>query len=453
MPGIQDVPDRGFGSMQAVNTSSTTISRIQRQELPIAEDLLVYRFITAFALLLGMSLTLHAADWPQWLGAKRDGGTTESIEPWNESPKVLWRAKVGVGFSTPVIVDGRVFVHARVNGKEREELIAFEAKTGKVLWREAYNRGPYSSVLNTGPQATPTVAGNRVYTFGITGVLSCFDAENGKQLWQVDTFKKLKAELPRFGVCCSPLVIGNRVLVAVNGKGSSVAAFDTDRGEVQWQGLDEPASTSSPVLFAAKGKAGALPDAVFMTTLRVIGLNPLDGSVNWEYSLPFQPSGTSPTPVVSGDTIITSTMTNGSTAIRITAGEKTTAEKVWQAKTISGYFSSGTSVGKDRLFLVTNQLKPVPRADLVCIDAASGKETWRKEGVGYFHFGIIRTGNDKLVILDDAGNLKLLDASAKEYRELCSAKVCDGTLVTPALADGKLYARDSEQIVCVQLSP
>src|SRR5580704_545078 len=205
MPGIQDVPDRGFGSMQAVNTSSTTISRIQRQELPIAEDLLVYRFITAFALLLGMSLTLHAADWPQWLGAKRDGGTTESIEPWNESPKVLWRAKVGVGFSTPVIVDGRVFVHARVNGKEREELIAFEAKTGKVLWREAYDRATYSSVLNTGPQATPTVAGNRVYTFGITGVLGCFDVEKGKPLWQVDTCKKLQAQLPRFGVCCSPL--------------------------------------------------------------------------------------------------------------------------------------------------------------------------------------------------------------------------------------------------------
>jgi outer membrane protein assembly factor BamB len=277
----------------------------------------VLRFPIAFICIFGLALSLPAADWPQWLGPKRDGGTPETIEPWKESPKVLWQAKVGVGFSTPVVAGGRVYVHARVNGKEREELIAFEAKTGKLLWREAYERTKYSSVLNTGPQATPTVAGNRVYTFGITGVLTCFDAEKGKQLWQVDTFKKLNAELPRFGVCCSPLVIGNRVLVAVNGKGSSVAAFDTDTGELQWQGLDEPASTSSPVLFATKGKAGALPDAVFMTTLRVIGLNPLDGSVNWEYALPFQPSGTTPTPVVSGDTIVTSTMTNGSTAILI----------------------------------------------------------------------------------------------------------------------------------------
>ncbi len=411
------------------------------------------RIILVLAMVLGLSLSLHAADWPQWLGPKRDGGTPELVEPWKETPKILWKAKVGVGFSTPVVADGRVFVHARVNGKEREELIAFDAKTGNLLWRSAYDRSPYSSVLNTGPQATPTVSGNRIYTYGITGVLSCFEAEKGTKVWQVDAFKKLEANLPRFGVCCSPLVIGNRVVVAVNGKGSSVAAFDTDTGELQWQGLDEPASTSSPVLFAARGKAGALPDAVFMTTLRVVGLNPLDGSVNWEYALPFQPSGTTPTPVVSGDTIITSTMDNGSTAIKVTGGEKPTADKLWQAKKVSGYFSSGTAVGKDRLFLVTNQLKPVPRADLVCLDPTKGTELWRKEGVGYFHFGMIRTANDKLLILDDAGNLKLLDALAKDYTELCSTKICDGTLVTPAIADGRVFARDAEEIVCVELKP
>src|SRR5262245_53074985 len=314
-----------------------------------------------------------AADWSQWLGSNRDGGTPEAVEPWKEAPRELWRAKTGPGFSSPVVAGGRVFVHARVSGKEREEMIAFDAKTGNELWRTAYDRAPYSSVLNTGPQATPTVVGNRVYGFGITGVLTCFAADSGKQLWQVDAFKKLNAELPRFGVCCSPLVVGNRVLVAVGGKGTSVVAFDTESGELVWQGLDEPASTSSPVLFMAVGTAGRLPDAVFMTTLRVVGLNPLDGSVNWEFPLPFQPSGTAPTPIVSGDLIVTSTMTNGSTAIRVTAGESTTAKQAWQAKALSGYFSSGVAA-KDRVFLVTNVLQPRPRADLACVDAATGKE-------------------------------------------------------------------------------
>jgi outer membrane protein assembly factor BamB len=411
------------------------------------------RFVTALLLTLGLTLTLRAADWPQWLGARRDGGTTEAVEPWKDAPKELWRAKAGPGFSSPAVAGGRVFVHARVPGREREEVFALDARSGNELWRTAYDRAPYKSVLNTGPQATPSVAGNRVYTFGITGVLSCYTADGGKQVWQVDTFKKLGASLPRFGVCCSPLVIGNRVLVAVGGKGSSVVAFDADSGEVAWQALDEPASTSSPVLFAAGGKkARAVPDVVFMTTLRVVGLNPLDGTVNWEFALPFQPSGTAPTPVVAGELIVTSTMTNGSTAIRVTASDTPAAEKAWQAKDLSGYFSSGSAT-RDRVFLVTNTLQPLPRADLACVDLATGKQLWKKEGVGYFHFGVIRTGNGKLLVLDDAGTLKLLDATAGEYRELCSAKVCGSNLVTPALSDGRLYARDDQGIVCVQLTP
>ena len=393
-----------------------------------------------------------AADWPQWLGPKRDGGTTESVEPWNDSPKVLWKAKVGVGFSTPVVADGKVFVHARISGKDSEELIALDAKTGKPVLRTPSERGPYNSVLPTGPQATPAVAGGRVYTFGITGYLTCFEADTGKQVWQVEAFKKLKANLPQFGVCCSPLVVGNKVIVAVGGKGSSVAAFEAETGEVAWQALDEPAGTSSPVLVVAGGKAGRLPEVTFMTTLRVVGLNPLDGSVNWEYALPFQPGGTQPTPLVVGDRLFTSTMTNGTTALKVTAGETVTASKLWQAKDLSGYFSSGVAT-KDRLFLVTNVLKPVPRADLACVDAATGKELWKKAGLGYFHFGVIRTANGKLLVLSDAGDLKLIDATAKEFKELCAAKVCDGTLVSPTFSDGRLYARDAEFVVCVQLTP
>jgi outer membrane protein assembly factor BamB len=410
------------------------------------------RFLAAISLALACSFTLQAADWPQWQGPRRDGGSSESIEPWKDPPKVLWTAKVGVGFSTPVISNGRCFVHARINGKDREELIAFDAKSGKVLWRTAYDRGPYNSVLNTGPQATPTVVGNRVYAYGITGFLTCFDAETGKQLWQVDAPKKLKTGLPQFGVCCSPLAVGNKVIVAVGGKGSSVVAFETGTGEIAWQALDEAAGTSSPVLLVAGGKPGRLPEVTFMTTLRVVGLNPLDGSVNWEFPLSFQPAGTQPTPLVLGDRIVTSTMTNGTTSIKVTAGEKVTAEKLWQAKDVSGYFSSGVAT-KDRLFFVTNTLKPVPRADLVCLDAATGKELWKKEKIGYFHFGVIRTGNGRLLILDDGGTLRLVDATAQEFKELCSAKVCDGTLVTPGFANGLLYVRDAEQLACVELVP
>jgi len=392
---------------------------------------------------------VRADDWPQWLGPKRDGASSEKVLPWKEMPKELWRQPAGVGYSVPVVAAGRVFVHERVPDKEEERIVAYDAKSGKEIWRDTYGRATYTSVLNTGPQATPTVAGNRVYTFGITGVLSCYHAESGKRLWQVNVYKKVSAALPQFGVTCSPVVIGNRVVVAAGGKGSSVAAFDTEKGELQWQGLDEPAGTASPVLFASGGR---LPEIVFMTTLRLVALNPLDGNINWEFPLPFQPSGTAPTPMILGDQILTSTMTNGSTLVRIgMKDDKPSGEQLWQEKELSGYFSTGVGT-KERLYVLTNVIKPVPNASLRCIERKTGKEIWKKGTIGYFHAGVIRTGDNKLLILSDSGHLRLAEDTGTEYRELATSKVCGGTLVNLALANGCVYIRDDKNVIAYRIA-
>jgi outer membrane protein assembly factor BamB len=394
--------------------------------------------------------TLAAAgDWPQWLGPKRDNASPEKVEAWKDAPAVEWRWPVGPGYSVPVISGGRVFIHSRVKGKDQEEIFALDAKTGKQIWHDSYGRAPFASVLNTGPQATPAVAGNKVITYGITGVLTAYAADSGKRLWQVDCLKQFKAGVPRFGVCCSPMVVGNRVLVSVGGKGSAIVAFDTENGNVAWQALDEPAGTTSPVLVRRKG---SLPDVVFMTTLRLIGVNPLDGNINWEHSLVFQPAGTAPTPLVVGDLLVTTTIDNGTTITRLAEkDEKTTTERVWQNKDIGGYFSTGVAAG-DYLYLVTNVLKPIPSASLKCVDLKTGKEMWATKGLGSFNAGVIRTGNDRLLILDDTGTLRLAETNPKEYRELAKSKVCGGTFSAPALADSHLYIRDDKEVLCLKLS-
>ena len=390
-----------------------------------------------------------AADWPQWLGPKRDNISSEKVEAWKDAPLVEWRLPVGPGYSVPVVSEGRVFVHARVKGKEQEEIFALDAKTGKQIWHDLYERAPFTSVLNTGPQATPAVAGNRVYTYGITGVLTAYAADSGKRLWQVDCVKQFKTSVPRFGVCCSPLVVGNRVLVSVGGKGSSIVAFDTEDGSVAWQALDEPAGTTSPVLVRRKG---ALPDVVFMTTLRLIGVNPLDGAVNWEHPLVFQPAGTAPTPLIVGDLLVTTTIDNGTTVTRLEEkDDKTATGRVWQNPDVGGYFSTGVAAG-DYLYLVTNVLKPIPSASLKCVDLKSGKEMWAKKAIGAFHAGVIRTGNDRLLVLDDTGTLRLAEANPKGYHELAKSKVCGGTFSAPALSDGRLYIRDDKEVLCLKLS-
>jgi outer membrane protein assembly factor BamB len=396
-----------------------------------------------------------AADWPGWLGAKRNGSTTERVLPWPEKggPAVVWRFAVGNGYSSPVVAGGKVFVHARGkdNEKEQEEVVSLDAVTGKVLWKDVYARPAYKSVLGSGPRATPVVAGKRLFTLGINGLLSCYTLEKGKRLWQLDLYKEFKGELPRFAVCCSPLVIGNRVIVSVGGTGRCVVALDAETGKVAWQALDDAASTSSAVLFAGgqRPKGGA-PDVVFMTPLRLVGLDPLDGSLRWEHPLVFQAAGTSPTPIVVGDKIVTSTQAHGAVAVRVgKKEEKTAAASAWQNKEMKSYFSSGVAVG-GLVVLVTNTLQPVPSAALSCLEAKTGKELWKK-GVGYFHAGVIRTGDGKLLVLNDSGVLTLWEIDAKGAKRLARAKVCGGTFAAPALAGGMLYVRDGKEVVCLRV--
>jgi outer membrane protein assembly factor BamB len=408
----------------------------------------------AMALLFVCAAASSAADWPQWLGPKRDGSTPEKVGAWKDKDelKVLWKQPVGNGYASPVVAGGRVFVHAAVKDKEQEEVVAFDAGTGQELWKDTYERPAYKSVLGTGPRATPTVAGKRLYTIGINGVLSSYEVESGKRRWQVDLYRQFKADLPGFAVCCSPLVIGNRVIVTVGGKGRCVVALHADTGEVQWQALDDAASTSSPVLFAGGDRTkGAAPDVVFLTPLRLVGLDPLDGALRWEQPMAFQPQGTSPTPIAVGKQVIASTQAHGAVAVRVvTKDDKPAPEVAWQNKEQRSYFSSGVASG-ELVFLVTNAVMPLPSASITCLDAKAGKQLWRKGGVGYFHAGVLRTGDGKLLVLNDSGVLSLLEVDAKGAKELARAKVCGGTLVTPALADGRLYARDGKELLCVQL--
>src|SRR5437899_11766206 len=98
------------------------------------------RWIWSWSMLMFFTLPVWAVDWPQWLGPNRDNSSSEKIAAWTAPPKILWRQPVGEGNSSPVVADGRVFVHAKISGMDKEELSAFDAKTGKKLWDSQYPR-------------------------------------------------------------------------------------------------------------------------------------------------------------------------------------------------------------------------------------------------------------------------------------------------------------------------
>ena len=406
-------------------------------------------WLRSLAALLLCSAVATAGDWPQWLGPHRDGSSPEKVAAWKQAPKVLWRKAVGAGHSSPVVADGKVFVHALVKGKDQEEVVAFDAKTGNELWRTAYDRGEFTSIFGNGPRATPTVVGGHIYTFGVTGILSCFQTGKGEKVWQVDTLKKFKAKNLTFGVSCSPLVEGDKVLVNVGGKGASIVAFGKDKGDVVWKALDDPASYSSPIAFG-QGKERQI---VFLTAANLAGLSPADGSAFWKFPLVDKLAESSTTPVKVGDVLLGSSVTYGSVGLKLehqgrqTDGGGSLEERRPDLLFLhAGCRRQGARLHGDRQHHSRRRRPPF---------AASRSRAARSCGASRRSASIMRRcfapGNDKLLLLDDSGNLVLLEPSPKEYKELARSKVAGETWAHPALSDGRLYVRDAKELICLQI--
>ena len=150
---------------------------------------IVFVVITAM-----LAMTGHAFQWQQWRGPTRDGIVPAANVParWPEKPTLKWKQPAGEGYSSPVVDGGRIFVHSRQD--PQEVVTAFDLESGKQLWRATYaaafTKNQYATQMAKGPFSTPLVAGGRIYTLGVTAVLSAFDAATGALKWRKDFSKR-----------------------------------------------------------------------------------------------------------------------------------------------------------------------------------------------------------------------------------------------------------------------
>lgn len=409
---------------------------------------MIRKGVLTLLMLAGAGSAARAADWPQWLGPARNGTTSETVFAWTTAPKVVWRQEVNKGNSSPVVSNGVAVAHTAVKGKDAEDVRAYDAQTGDPLWSDSYPRAPFRSQLSVSPQTTPAIFDGRLYTYGITGILSCYELKTGKRLWQTNPLETLKTTPPGFGVCSSPVVVDGVVIVLVGGTGA-VAAYDAVTGDFKWKSLDEPAGLASPTVLVRKEGGIERTDVVVQTTLRLAGLSPQDGKVRWEHPLVFQPQGVSPTPVALGQTLVCTAPDTGTMVLEF-SGDSPAPKSNWWKQDLRSYFSTGAA-GRNGTTLVVTNLEMPPRADLRCLDLAKGDELWKKEGLGYYHMGPIVTGDGKLLILDDGGNLLLAEGSREGFKELAKAKICRGAFCNPAVASGRLYVRDDRELICLDL--
>lgn len=410
-----------------------------------------------------LPLILPAADWPQWRGPDRTGHVPagERVpETLPAEPKILWRLKIGEGFSSPVVAGGRVIYMDNVGGMETVH--ALDQKTARELWKE-----PVADVFKDtqgppGPRCTPMIDGDRVYAQSSRGEFNCRALADGKLLWRTSftndfgsVFIGEKGTAPgatRHGYNASPLVDGARLYLTVGStNGASMVCFDKMTGKVIWKSQDDLAAYAAPFIATVEG----IRQVLYFTSDGLIGLRADTGSLLWRFPIKTAYARHVTTPVVYENLVVVSSHQAGLFGVRITrggAGQK--AEQAWVSKDGAMNFSSPVAVGKHLYGLG-------PAKNLICVEIPTGKLAWTQDG--YFpgsaekaEAGFLVMGKN-ILSLTDSGMLVLFEASPAAFKEISRAQVCAATWCNPAYTDGKLYLRDgvkgTGELLCAELLP
>jgi len=394
--------------------------------------------------------TAVAQDWPQWRGPNRDGNVSGAIIPttWPKSLKDQWKVTVGIGHSSPVVSNGRIYVFARQG--EEEVLLSLEQSTGKEIWRSAqpiaYEMHPAATGHGKGPKSTPVVYKGNVYTLGISGVLSCHDAGTGKLKWRQEFSKQYPKTSPLFGTGMSPLIDSGFLIAHVGGhdKGS-LTAFDPETGAIKWSNEVDGPAYSSPIVVTLAG----VRQLVTSTQGNVIGVDVKTGKLLWRLPAKSQYEENSVTAVAFKDMVIFSREGQGLTAISLEKQDSALIPKeVWNNKENMMYLNSPVLV-ENTLF----GLSPLKKGQFFAIDANTGKTLWQGPGRIGENAAILNLGGTFLLLLINDGNLVVLPANAKEYLPVAQYTVATSpTWAHPVLVGRQLLIKDEQALTSFEIA-
>ncbi len=394
----------------------------------------MFRWALAGAALAIVGSLALGADWPQWRGPGRDGVVADFEPPAKWPDKLIrkWSVDVGEGHSSPIVADGAIFIHARQG--EEEVVRRIDPSDGAIRWEARltvpYEMHPSALEHGKGPKSTPVASSGRLYTLGITGILSCFEMESGKVVWRREFSNDFPSTSPLFGVAMSPLVDGDLVMAHVGGhdKGSFMA-FDAATGETRWRWNGDGPGYASPIVV----EIGGVRQIVTQSQDHIISLDRSTGELLWE--LPFSTNyyQNSVTPLAFRDLIVFSGLDSGLWAVRpILKDGVWTPETVWKTTRASLYMNTPVLVG-DILFGLSHKR----RGQFVAIDAASGEMMWGSPGREGENASIVAAG-DLLFLLTTDSELIIAKATRAAYEIVARYSVADTpTWAHPApLANG-----------------
>jgi len=390
-------------------------------------------------------------EWPQWRGPLRNGVVTADFVAgnWPEKLTEQWSREVGEGYSGPVVVGNRLWVHAR---NDREEVVrCLRLDDGREVWSAGYEAefvpDPTARDHGKGPFSTPAVADDRLFTLGMTSILTAWQVDSGDLLWRREYSGEFTPSFPYFGAAASPLVWSELCFVhfgfndgqkeGVPGRGAMVALQVADGGERwRWEG-DAPAMGASPMIV----KLAGTPHLVFKSEEHIVGLDPLQGRELWRIPFEVAMDNTITTPLFVGDRLMTSDYEKGFQAWSILEESGSwSVEHVWRNRD-SLFLSSPVIVG-DVLVGFTQSR----RGHVFGLDPMNGTTLWRGDPNWGEHASLLTWGNEVLVFRED-GTLIVGEVSRECFRPLRTYRLGNsGAWSHPAVFDRRIIIRDENRL-------
>lgn len=356
--------------------------------------------------------TGSAQEWNQWRGPARDGSVSAKNTPavWPKTLHETWRVEVGEGYSSPVVSGARVFVHARRDPEET--VIAINLMDGKVLWQQkyaaAFQKNQYAVNMAKGPNATPLVVANRLFTLGVTGVLTAWDVATGRQLWKRDFSSSVDTSKLFCGTAASPIEVAGRVIVQVGSDihGGKIVSVEPASGSTVWEWSGPGPGYASPVVINAGGNS----QLVALTQESIVGIDSRNGKELW--SVPFSDEWHENivTPVWTGSHLIVSGARQGTHAFKFQQiSGKWRAAEIWKNPDVAMYMSSPV-FGDGLIYAHSSKRK----GQFVALDAATGVVKWFTEGREGEHASVLLTPTHVLY-LTNGGELLVVKRSAAGF--------------------------------------
>jgi outer membrane protein assembly factor BamB len=442
--------------------------RFIRRRAVISRRLIGCPHTLAASLLLFTYANESAAQWPQWGGPSRDFTVkSERIaDTWPEGgPRKLWHRELGDGYSSIVADDGLLYTMYRTKHTDEHEIvIALDAATGRTVWEHRYRAELTKPVAEWGhgPNATPLVVEDRLYTIGTKAMLHCLDKKTGNVLWKRDLVAEFGSPvLEGVGYSCSPMAYKDTIIVPLGYDvaedevsaerpgaentpagplNRSLIALDRADGKLVWKSADLVNGVSSPILISFERQE----QIVVLLYGGIAAVDPTSGAILWQMSFE-QPGQHIMSPVFDGeDSIFCASQqdTSGGRVIRLTrANGKTVPEEAWYDRRIRT--GLGTPIWiDDHLYVPGGQR-------LMAVNVETGKRVWSKGG---FESATCVLADGKLIILDLNGRLSLATATPEKLTIHAQAQVAERfALSAPTLVGRTLYVRDRKHIMALDV--